>query len=131
MCPGGLAYQDGTPQNEQGQRPATNSVQSINLTSMPAPLGPHSTTFYYYSIYIVTCSVLTHPNLVHACLLSRITFRVAPPSSPPEVVPLLPTFCMYKVTLPCTLDHNTLKRALDWSETSEFLPLTSVHFISG
>ena len=31
---------------------------------------------------------------------------------------------MCKVTLPCTLDHNSLRRALDWTETSEFLPLT-------
>ena len=47
---------------------------------------------------------------------------------PPKVV-LFPTFCAYKFTLPCTLDHNSLKKALDWAETSEFLPLTLAHLI--
>ena len=40
-------------------------------------------------------------------------------SSPPFFLP----FCTYKVTLPCTLDHYSLKRALDWAETSEFFTL--------
>ena len=81
----------------------------------------------YYSIYI-SCSALTHPNSVHA-RMRIITHHLlaAPPSSPPEVVPPFPAFCTYKVTLPCTLDHYSLRRALDWAETSEFLPLTSVH----
>ncbi len=27
-------------------------------------------------------------------------------------------FCMYKVTLLCIVDHNSLMRALDWAKTS-------------
>ena len=141
MCPGGLAYQDRTPQNEQGRGPTTSGLQSPNPPSAPALLRtccclhiiqhfflPYFSSSYY-SIYI-SCSVRTHPNSVHA-LLRIITHHLlaAPPSSPPEVVPLFPPFCTYKVTLPCTLDHYSLKRTLDWAETSELLPLTSVHLI--
>ena len=38
---------------------------------------------------------------------------------PPEVA-LFPAFRVYKATLPCSVDHNLLKRALDLAETSEF-----------
>ena len=39
---------------------------------------------------------------------------------PPEVAPFSRFFCMYKVTLPCIVDHNSLMRALDWAEASEY-----------
>ena len=142
MCPGGLAHQDRTPQNEQGWRPTTSGLQSPNPPSTPALLRTccclhtiHHFFFLifssYYSIHI-SCSALTHPNSVHA-RMRIITHHLlaAPPSSPPEVVPPFPAFCMYKVTLPCTLDHYSLRRALDWAKTSEFLPLTSVQLIPG
>ena len=139
MCPGGVAHQDRTPQNEQGWRPTTSGLQSPNPPSAPALLRTcclHTIQHFfsslfssYYSIYI-SCSALTPPNSVHA-RMRIITHHLpaAPPSSPPEVVPLFPPFCTYKVTLPCTLDHYSLKRALDWAETSEFSPLTSIHLI--
>ena len=40
----------------------------------------------------------------------------------PPGVALFHAFCVYKVTLLCIVDHNLLKRALDWAETSEFTP---------
>ena len=78
------------------------------------------------------------PRGLGSSVLSLISGNVTftSPSGGTTIIParsssFFPAFCMYKVTLPCTLDHNSLKRALDWAETSEFLPLTSVHLIPG
>ena len=133
MCPGGLAHQDRTPQNEQGWRPTTSGLQSPNPPSTPALLRTcccHHTIQHffflifssYYSIYI-SCSALTHPNSVHARMRIITHHLLAAPARSSS--PFSRPFCTYKVTLPCTLDYYSLKRALDWAETSEFLPLTS------
>ena len=79
---------------------------------VPLDNGPMSSLFVRCTsscemVYIG--SALTHPN-------SGTTIIPAKSS------PLFPPFCTYKVTLPCTLDHYSLKRALDWAETSEFQP---------
>ena len=68
-------------------------------------LSPHNTSFFlpyfssYYSIYI-SCSALTHPNLVHA-RMRIITHHLpaAPPSSLPEVVPFSHLFA--RIKSPC------------------------------
>ena len=142
MCPGGLAYQDGTSHNEQGRRTTTDGLQSINPTSALAQLRtcccfcivlhflPLFFFFYYYSIYIVSHSVLTHPKF-STCMLA--CYHTSPSGTTiihARVVPL-PAFCTY-VTPHCTQDHNSLKWALDWAETSEgFYPWHPFHLIPG
>ena len=129
MCPGGVAHQDRTPQNEQGWRPTTSGLQSPNPPSALALLRTccclHTIQHYlfiylfiylliylfiyfsfflpyfssYYSIYI-SCSALTPPNSVHA-RMRIITHHLpaAPPSSPPEVVPFSRLFA--RIKSPC------------------------------
>ena len=134
MCPGGLAYQDGTSHNEQGRRPTTNGLQSINPTSAPAQLRTcccfrivlHFLPFFYFFYYY---SVLTHPKF-STCMLA--CYHTSPSGTTiihARVVPL-PAFCTYNVPRPCTLDHNSLKWALDWAKTSEGFYPTSFPFDS-
>ena len=125
MCPGGVAHQDRTPQNEQGWRPTTSGLQSPNPPSAPALLRTscclHTIQhflFIYLFIYLFihlyflflifpliilyTYHVLHSPppNSVHA-RMRIITHHLpaAPPSSPPEVVPFSRLFA--RIKSPC------------------------------
>ena len=154
MCPGGMAHQDRTPQNEQGWRPTTSGLQSPNPPSAPALLRTccclhtiqHFFVYFFFYLFIYFCflpyfsliilytyHVLHSPPQFSTC--THAYYYTSPSGGttiiPTRSSPLFPAFCTYKVTLPCTLDHYSLKRALDWAETSEFLPLTSVHLFPG
>ena len=116
-----------TPHNEQGWRPTTNSVQPSNPTSAPALLKTCCCFFivlYFLIIIIIYCNLhCANPNLVlyTACLhFTHPLFSSITIISCQEWL-FFPTFCVYKVTLPCIVDHNSLKRALDWAEMSEFV----------
>ena len=71
MCPGGVAHQDRTPQNEQGWRPTTSGLQSPNPPSAPALPRTccclHTIHFFFlfflllFYIHIMFC---THPPLI-------------------------------------------------------------------
>ena len=127
----GVAHQDRTPQNEQGWGPTTSGLQSPNPPSAPALLRTccclHTIQHFFFLIFI-HIMLCTHPPAFSTC--THAYYHTSPSGGttiiPARSSPLFPPFCMYKVTLPCTLDHYSLKRALDWAETSEFLPLTSI-----
>ena len=108
-------------------RRATNSVQPTIPTSALALLTTcccfHIVLHFLLLLLYIRCNLhCTYPNLVLyiVCLLV-VTHHLSggitiiPASSSP-----FPASCTYKVTLQCTVDHNSLKRALDWAETSEF-----------
>ena len=130
VCLGGLAYQDRTPHNEQGRRPTTNGVQPTNPTSALALLKTCCCFYivlYFLHITIYSNLHCTYPILVHCMLvIIMLAFYTSPfwryhHHFPPEV-DLFPAFSVYKATLPCSVDHNLLKRALDLAETSKFYP---------
>ena len=126
MCPGDVAHQDRTPQNEQGWRPTTSGLQSPNPPSAPALLRTscclHTIQHFLYIylfiylfihlylfflifplIILYTYHVLHSPpppNSVHA-RMRIITHHLpaAPPSSPPEVVPFSRLFA--RIKSPC------------------------------
>ena len=125
MCPGGVAHQDRTPQNEQGWRPTTSGLQSPNPPSAPALLRTccclhtiqHFFIIFYYNFFyflfffflifplmiLYTYHVLhspPSPNSVHA-RMRIITHHLpaAPPSFPPEVVPFSRLFA--RIKSPC------------------------------
>ena len=134
MCPGGLAHQDRTPQNEQGWRPTTSGLQSPNPPSTPAPLRTccclHTVQHFFFPlifplIILYTYHALHSPTQFSTC--THAYYHTSPSGGttiiPARSSPPFPAFCTYKVTLPCTLDHYSLRRALEWAETSEFFTL--------
>ena len=136
VCLGGMAYQDRTPQNEQGRRPTTSSLQSPNPPSAPALLRTccslHIIQHFIFLIFPLIIILYTYHTLHSPTLIQYMhaysTYYYTSPSGDTTIIParsspLFPPFCTYKVTLPCTLDHYSLKRALDWAETSEFFTL--------